>query len=122
MYGLAYVLIPGRFGSLQSELDRTLARFQRGGEDAFPREKLAFDDAMDGLDSMHPGRFRYKSRRSDGATPGAPQRNLNSRSRDGTQRSSSAGSRITLRPIRAMSPGKKRVKPSANPPPPPTPP
>jgi hypothetical protein len=64
MYGLAYVLIPSRFDSLQSELDRTLARFQRGGDDAFPREKLAFDDATDTLGNLHRGKFRYDPDRS----------------------------------------------------------
>jgi hypothetical protein len=61
MYGLAYVLVPSRFVSLQSELDRTLARFRRGGDDAFPRDKLAFDDAMDGLRRLHHTKFRYNS-------------------------------------------------------------
>jgi hypothetical protein len=76
MYGLAYVLIPGRFDSLQSELDRTLAPFRRGGDDSFPREKLAFDDATDNLSDMHRGKFNYDPDRSvrwlgggDGMTP-----------------------------------------------------
>jgi hypothetical protein len=64
MYGLAYVLIPGRFDSLQAELDRTLARFRRGGDGDFPREKLAFDDATDGLGDMHRDKFRYEPDRS----------------------------------------------------------
>jgi hypothetical protein len=59
MYGLAYVLIPPRFDSLQVELDRTLAPFRRGGEDEFPREKLAFEDATDALTRLHRGTFRY---------------------------------------------------------------
>jgi hypothetical protein len=41
MCDLAYVLVPRQFDSLQSELDRTLAAFKRGGEGDFPREKLA---------------------------------------------------------------------------------
>jgi hypothetical protein len=61
MYGLAYVLVPSRFVSLQSELDQTLARFRRGGDDAFPRAKLAFDDAMDGLRRLHRTKFRFNS-------------------------------------------------------------
>src|SRR5215470_13758335 len=61
MYGLAYVLVPGRFVSLQSELDQTLSPFRRGGDDAFPREKLAFDDATDGLTRLHRTKFRYNS-------------------------------------------------------------
>jgi hypothetical protein len=64
MYGLAYVLVPIKFASLQSELDRTLAPFRRGGDDAFPRAKLAFDDATDSLLRLHAVRFRYNSDRS----------------------------------------------------------
>jgi hypothetical protein len=59
MYGLAYVLIPSQFASLQAELDRTLAPFMRGGEQDFPREKLAFDDATDALTQLHRASFRY---------------------------------------------------------------
>jgi hypothetical protein len=59
MYGLAYVLIPSQFTSLQAELDRTLAAFMRGGEKEFPREKLAFDDATDALTRLHRTGFRY---------------------------------------------------------------
>jgi hypothetical protein len=59
MYGLAYVLVASGFVSLQSELDQTLARFRRGGDDAFPREKLAFDDATDSLTRLHHTKFRY---------------------------------------------------------------
>jgi hypothetical protein len=59
MYGLAYVIIPAQFESLQAELDRTLAPFQRGGEDVFPRERLAFRDATEGLGLLHGARFRY---------------------------------------------------------------
>ncbi len=58
MYGLAHVLVPRAFTSLQSELDRTLAPFKRGGEDAFPRDKLAFDDATDRLARLHRAKFR----------------------------------------------------------------
>jgi hypothetical protein len=61
MYGLAYVLVPSRFVSLQSELDRTLAPFRRGGDDAFPRAKLAFDDAADTLARLHHVKFRHHS-------------------------------------------------------------
>jgi hypothetical protein len=53
MYGLAYVLLPRKFTSLQAELDRTLASFKRGGEKEFPREKLAFDDATESLTRLH---------------------------------------------------------------------
>jgi hypothetical protein len=59
MYGLAYVIIPARFESLQAELDQTLAPFRRGGEDVFPRERLAFDDATKDLRLLHGARFRY---------------------------------------------------------------
>jgi hypothetical protein len=61
MYGLVYVLVPSRFASLQSELDRTLAPFRRGGDDTFPRAKLAFDDATDTLARLHRSKFRYNS-------------------------------------------------------------
>lgn len=64
MYGLAYVIIPSSFDSLQSELDRTLARFRRGGEADFPREKLAFDDATDSLGDMHCGKFQRNEKGS----------------------------------------------------------
>lgn len=59
MYGLAYVLVPTRFHSLQEELDRSLAPFMRSGEDSFPREKLAFDDATDDLMRLHGTTIRY---------------------------------------------------------------
>ena len=59
MYGLAYVIIPARFESLQAELDQTLAPFRRGGEDVFPRERLAFVDATEDLRLLHEARFRY---------------------------------------------------------------
>ena len=61
MYGLAYVFIPQEFASLQSELDQTLAPFKRGGEDVFPRDKLAFDDATEALARLHRCRFRYNA-------------------------------------------------------------
>ena len=64
MFGLAYVLIPRKFKSLQVELDRTLAPFKRGGEADFPREKLAFDDATDRLARLHRVHFRYDPDRS----------------------------------------------------------
>src|SRR5215467_3736629 len=53
MFGLAYVFIPRVFSSLQSELDRALAAFKRGGEDDFPRDKLAFDDITECLQRLH---------------------------------------------------------------------
>jgi hypothetical protein len=59
MYALAYVLIPQNFASLQAELDRTLAPFMRGGDDKFPRDKLAFDDATERLARLHRAAFRY---------------------------------------------------------------
>jgi hypothetical protein len=49
------------FGSLQAELDRTLAPFRRGGDGDFPREKLAFDDATEDLVRLHGTRFRVNS-------------------------------------------------------------
>jgi hypothetical protein len=57
MFGLAYVFIPRVFSSLQSELDRALAAFKRGGEDDFPRDKLAFDDVTDVLERLHRSRI-----------------------------------------------------------------
>jgi hypothetical protein len=59
VYGLAYVLIPRTFHSLQTELDRTLAPFRRGGDDVFPRSSLAFDDATDALLRLHRSAFQY---------------------------------------------------------------
>jgi hypothetical protein len=59
MYGLAYVLIPTRFRSLQEELDRTLAPFMRGGEEDFPRDKLAFDDVTEELARLHGTQVRF---------------------------------------------------------------
>jgi len=61
MYGLACVLVPGKFASLQSELDRTLAPFRRAGDEAFPRTELGFDDATDTLKRLHRSKFRYNS-------------------------------------------------------------
>lgn len=58
MFGLAYVVIPRKFSSLQSELDRALAAFKRGGDDDFPRDKLAFDDATERLRRLHRARIR----------------------------------------------------------------
>jgi hypothetical protein len=59
MYGLAYVLIPAQFRSLQEELDRSLAPFMRGGDEDFPRERLAFRDATAELAQLHRTRVRY---------------------------------------------------------------
>jgi hypothetical protein len=59
MYGLAYVLIPPHFNSLQAELDRTLAPFRRGGDGDFPREKLAFDDVTEYFARLHGTRVRF---------------------------------------------------------------
>jgi len=53
MYGVAYVIIPLEFASLQAALDEALSPFRRGGVDQFPREKLAFDDATDELRRLH---------------------------------------------------------------------
>jgi hypothetical protein len=61
VYGLAYVIIPRLFHSLQAELDHSLAPFRRGGEDVFPRSTLAFDDATDSLLRLHRSAFRYGS-------------------------------------------------------------
>lgn len=53
MYGLAYVLLPKGFGSLQDALDRTLKPFERGGIRKFPKEKLAFEDWTDDARMLH---------------------------------------------------------------------
>jgi hypothetical protein len=53
MYGVAYVIIPTDFASLQSVLDATLAPYRRGGPDEFPREALAFDDVTNELRRLH---------------------------------------------------------------------
>ncbi|WP_442754255.1 hypothetical protein ACNHKD_14850 [Methylocystis sp. JAN1] len=60
MYGLAYVIIPTEFASLQGVLDEALAPFRRGGPDEFPREKLAFDDVTDALRRLHDARFEFR--------------------------------------------------------------
>jgi hypothetical protein len=72
VYGLAFVLIPSTFHSLQVELDQSLAPFKRGGEDVFPRSSLAFDDVTDALLTLHRSAFRYESgklRRHEAADP-----------------------------------------------------
>jgi hypothetical protein len=53
MYGLAYVIIPIEFASLQGALDETLAPFKRGGADVFSHDKLEFDDVTDTLRLLH---------------------------------------------------------------------
>jgi hypothetical protein len=53
MYGIAYVIIPTEFESLQAALDEALAPFRRGGPDEFPRKALAFDDVTDELRQLH---------------------------------------------------------------------
>ncbi len=53
MYGIAYVIIPTEFASLQAVLDEALAPFHRGGADEFPREALAFDDVTEDLRQLH---------------------------------------------------------------------
>jgi hypothetical protein len=61
MYGIAYVIIPTEFESLQVALDEALAPFRRGGPDEFPREALAFDDVTEELRQLH--RLRRHARR-----------------------------------------------------------
>jgi hypothetical protein len=58
MYGLAYVLIPKQFASLQAELDQAMAPFIRGGDKEFPREKLTFNDATNALTRLHGAKVR----------------------------------------------------------------
>ncbi len=57
MYGLAYVILPSRFGELQAALDRALAPFERGGEDKFPRHLLTFNDQTEDLRRLHKAPF-----------------------------------------------------------------
>jgi hypothetical protein len=59
MYGLAHVIIPTAFTSLQATLDETLAPFKRGGADDLPRDKLAFDDVTEALQKSHRTKFEF---------------------------------------------------------------
>jgi hypothetical protein len=68
MFALAYVLIPSRFTSLQTELDRALAAFRRGGPKEFPPERLAFDDVTDTLRRLHVAHLELERSGSDGVT------------------------------------------------------
>ena len=61
MYGLAYVLVPRAFTSLQSELDQSLAPFEPGGDGDFPRQQLAFEDATGRLTRLHHAKFRFNA-------------------------------------------------------------
>jgi hypothetical protein len=61
VYGLACVILPAQYGSLQVELDRTLAPFQRGGVDDLPRPMLAFHDETDELRDLFRARLRYEN-------------------------------------------------------------
>ncbi len=63
MYGIAYVILPTEFASLQAVLDEALAPFRRGGPDDFPREKFAFDDVADALKRLHAEATTLKSAR-----------------------------------------------------------
>ena len=53
MYGVAYVIIPTEFASLQAALDDALAPFRRGGPGDLPREALVFDDVTEDLRRLH---------------------------------------------------------------------
>lgn len=72
MYGLAYVLLPHGFTSLQAELDGTLAPFKRGGRDEFPPEKLAFDDATESLTHLHRATVQFNADGSLSCRDGDP--------------------------------------------------
>jgi len=39
VYGLAYVIVPTEFASLQAALDESLVPFRRGGTGDFPRAR-----------------------------------------------------------------------------------
>ena len=60
MYGIAYVIIPTEFASLQSVLDEALAPFRRGGPDECPRAHLAFDDVTDEIRNFHDEQIELK--------------------------------------------------------------
>ncbi len=60
MYGLAYVILGRTFGSLQEELDLSLAPFRRGGEERFSQSALTFDDVTGELKRLHSAAFEYK--------------------------------------------------------------
>jgi hypothetical protein len=64
MYGIAYVVIPTEFHSLQAVLDEALAPFRRGGVDDFPSDKLAFNDVTETIRRLHREAITLKS---DGA-------------------------------------------------------
>jgi hypothetical protein len=63
MYGLAYVILPKQFEDLQSALDCSLAAFQRGGEDLFPRQLLSFEDLTTELAALHRSRIKIANGR-----------------------------------------------------------
>jgi hypothetical protein len=71
-YGLAYVLIPAAFASLQAELDRALAPFRRGGRGDLPDEQLAFDDVTPGLRRLHGSVLTVERSGQGGITIRAP--------------------------------------------------
>jgi hypothetical protein len=60
MYALAYVLLPPNHGALQTELDRALAAFERGGPDELPAHMLTFHDETDELVELHQTQFHYE--------------------------------------------------------------
>jgi hypothetical protein len=60
MYGLAYVIIPTEFSSLQAAIDAALAPFQRGGLDKFPRSQLAFNDMTNMLRALHTAQLQLR--------------------------------------------------------------
>jgi hypothetical protein len=65
MYGIAYVIIPTEFASLQAVLDETLAPFRRGRPGDIPQEALAFDDVTDDLARLHSLTITLKSEGAD---------------------------------------------------------
>ena len=60
MYGIAYVIIPTEFASLQAALDEALSPFRRGGPDLFPREALALDDVTETNGGFTARRSRWR--------------------------------------------------------------
>jgi len=73
MYGLAYVLFDGVTGDLQRTLRGRMAPFQRGGEDLFPIERLAFDDDTADLEQLHVASVTFVRSEHGGVQYGVPE-------------------------------------------------
>lgn len=60
MFGLACVLLPTEYTSLQAELDLALGPFERGDADDLPASMLSFHDETDELQQLFRARLRYQ--------------------------------------------------------------